>query len=45
MCLCVHVCACAFVIVGEIGKLLVIHFSLLKEEKGNVEEEGGEGGG
>lgn len=31
------------VIVGEIGKLLVIYFSMLKEERRNVEEEKEEG--
>lgn len=39
---CVCVCACVrvCVIVREIGKLLVIYFSILKEERRNVEEEG-----
>lgn len=44
---CVHVFMCMYlcVIVGEIGKLLVIYFSNLKEERRNVEvEEGREEG-
>lgn len=44
---CVHVFMCMYlcVIVGEIGKLLVIYFSNLKEERRNVEvEEGGRRG-
>lgn len=32
------VCVCMCVIVGEIGKLLVIYFSLLRGERRNVEE-------
>lgn len=43
-----HVCACVCVIVGEIGKLLVTYFSILKEKGRNVKEEevkGGKGGG
>lgn len=42
VCACVHACmrcARAYVIVGEIGKLLVIHFSILKEERRNADEE------
>lgn len=45
-CAYVHVCVCVRVIVGEIGKLLVIYFSMLKEDRRNVgkEEEEEEGG-
>lgn len=39
VCSCVYVC----VIAREIGKLLVIYFSILKEDRRNVEEEGGDG--
>lgn len=35
--LCMYVCVC--VNRGEIGKLLVIYFSMLKDEMGDVEEE------
>lgn len=40
---CACVCVYACVIVGEIGKLLVIDFSILKEGRRNVEEGDEEG--